>query len=200
MEKGLSSLLGDSGTGDNSFRNIHPFGLLERTCSFEIISSGTNEILARTIHEDYVKKQMLKGETDKTNPSMVTWEMLPESLKESNRDQAEHLNIKLKLLNCGIEPAVQWDEPDFVFNKDEVEELAVLEHRRWVENRESHGWKYGEGKKDIERKTSPYIVPWEKLDEDIRELDRDTIRNIPRLLNRAGFRIYRIKGERSNVQ
>ena len=68
-----------------------------------------------------------------------------------------------------------------MFIPGEIEELAKAEHARWMAERTADGWTYGTNK-DAVAKTSPYLVPWEKLTEEIRELDRDTVRRIPRML------------------
>ena len=70
-----------------------------------------------------------------------------------------------------------------------VELLAMFEHKEWVRERVSSGWLYGETK-NIEMKTSPYLVPYAELSEEIKDLDRDTIRNIPELLRRIGMAAY----------
>ena len=59
----------------------------------------------------------------------------------------------------------------------------------WVQERLASGWILGEIK-DEHKKTSPYLVPYGELSEEIKELDRDTIRNIPNLLDKIGMAIY----------
>jgi len=51
-------------------------------------------------------------------------------------------------------------------------------------------WTYGE-KKDVEKKNSPYLVPYEELSESIKELDRDTVRHIPGLLDMIGMGVFK---------
>jgi len=46
---------------------------------------------------------------------------------------------------------------------------------------------------NIKKKTSPYLVPWEQLSPEIQNLDKDTVINIPLLLAKAGFKVYRTK-------
>lgn len=41
--------------------------------------------------------------------------------------------------------------------------------------------------KDAARKITPYLVPYDQLSEEIKEKDRDVIRNIPALLERIGM-------------
>jgi hypothetical protein len=66
---------------------------------------------------------------------------------------------------------------------------AIL-HDAWMAERKASGWT--EGKiTDAEKKTTPYLVPYAKLPEDIKQLYRDAIRNIPALLGRIGMAVYK---------
>ena len=76
------------------------------------------------------------------------------------------------------------------FTEDEVEILAEMEHQRWNSDRLLDGWVLGE-KKDVEKKTSPYLVPWSELTHDVKEQDRQMVRNIPELLAKVGLEIHR---------
>ena len=49
----------------------------------------------------------------------------------------------------------------------------------------------GRGEKNLEAKTSPYIVEWESLPDHVQEWDREAVRNIPKLLAENGERIRR---------
>ena len=53
------------------------------------------------------------------------------------------------------------------------------------------GWVYGE-KKDVEKKISPYLVPWDELTDDVKEWDRQPVRELPKVLAGAKFEIYRL--------
>ena len=112
---------------------------------------------------------------------MRPWEELVESDKEANRDQADHMAVKLRAVNCEAIPqnqlqgreAAQWSE-------DEIETLAKMEHQRWNANRWLDGWRLGP--RDNAKKIHHNLVPWEELPENIREYDRVPARNIPQLL------------------
>ena len=67
------------------------------------------------------------------------------------------------------------------FTASEVECLAILEHRRWLRERQKAGWRYGSSK-DVEHKRSPYLVPWEELPDRAKEWNRSAVRSIPSLL------------------
>lgn len=189
-ETGLALLL--RSTESSSFDNLHAFGLVERTCQPELVLGGTHEILARAIHESYVRHQQELGETSETNPSLVSWEELPEDLKESNRCQADHIVVKLKAVGCGIAPLTDWDAERFQFTPEEVERMAQMEHERFVAERLRAGWVYAPGSQSVERKTSPVLVPWAELSECEKEKDRVMVRELPRFLARAGLQVYRL--------
>ena len=67
------------------------------------------------------------------------------------------------------------------FSASEVECLAILEHRRWLRERQKAGWRYGTAK-DVERRRSPYMVPWEELPDRAKKWNRSAVRSIPSLL------------------
>jgi hypothetical protein len=177
------------------FGNLHAFGLLDRTCRPDLLFAGNVEKLARTIHEVYVLQQKGKGVLRETNPSMVDWDELPDSLKKSNRQQARDIDRKLKAVECRIVPLTDWSAELVEFTQKEVEIMAEMEHDRWCEERLRSGWSYAPGPKDIPKKTSPHLIIWEGLSEEIKEYDRNTVREMPAYLARAGYRIFRVKGD-----
>jgi hypothetical protein len=191
LDAGLSKLLQESGAAGAGQGNIHAFPLLERTCVPGFIWGGsTNEILARSIHEDYVRNALKRGDTPQSNSSIVPWEALRPNLKESNRNQAEYITVKLRQFGYDFDMATDWDRPLMEFPPAEVEEMAKLEHTRFVEERVRDGWKLGPDKDDV-KKISPTLIPWDDLSEVEKDKDREPVRNIPALLARAGFTVYR---------
>ncbi len=194
-DAGLATLLLERDEIDNSFAQLHAFGLLERACQPDLVLGGTYEILARAIHEDYRRKQREIGIAPQINSSIVPWSELPEHLKESNRRQADNIGVKLKAVGCYLEPLTDWDAGLFEFTPEEVELMAKIEHERWVSERRRTGWKYAPGEKNIKKRTSPHLIAWDKLSEEIRELDRNTVRELPSFLYKADFQICRLKKE-----
>jgi hypothetical protein len=137
----------------------------------------TYEILARAIHQEYIIARMKAGIP--ADPSLVRWEQVPESLKESNRRQADTIGLKLDRFRCIIDPLRDWDAPVFEFSPEEVEDLARLEHARWLSERQMGGWRFDPLRKDLSRKATPALVPWEQLPEDAKRVTRESIRNLP---------------------
>ncbi len=192
---GLGTLV-RGGDDEVAYGDLSVFGLVDLVCRPDVLLEGQNEVLARAIHEDYVRRQREGGETPETNPSMVEWERLPDPLRESNRRQAADIGRKLTAVGCDVEPLIDWDAPPLAFAPDEVELLAVMEHDRWWEERAVGGWTLGA--KDVERKTSPYLVPYGDLPEEIKDYDRDTVRAMPAFLAAVGFAVVRLGREASH--
>lgn len=148
------------------------------------MSGGWVEPIARAIHERWRREQIRAG---KPAPS---WEELDDSRKESSRANARDIAVKLQLVGCDIGPRQEREASDFAFNSEEVETLAAAEHSRWMRERIAAGWTAGD--KDVTRKTTPYLVPYEELPADIAEYDRILVREIPRLLASVGLQIVRM--------
>ena len=189
-EAGLAGLIQG---GSHGTARLYGFGLLDRVLEPEPLLLGTHEVLARVIHEEYRRYQTEKEDTPETNPALVPWEKLPETLKDSNRRQADYLGVKLREIGCYIVPMIDWNAEPVKFTPDEIELMAKMEHNDWVEERQQDGWKYAPGPKDIKRKKSPFLVPWEELPEEEKEKDRNPVRQMPNFLAKAGFQIYRIE-------
>jgi len=63
-----------------------------------------------------------------------------------------------------------------------------LEHARWRQEKISEGWKFGPDK-DNDLKTNPNLVPWEDLRREGINKNKKFIRDLPKVLARAGFQI-----------
>lgn len=148
---------------------------------------GNLEKLAVAIHDLY-NQQQLERHPDKplAHPEFSD---LPDSLKYSNLRQARSIAKKLDLMGWEIRPEGSDGELITEISDEVVETLAIFEHDEWVRERLGYGWTYGEIK-DNDNKISPYLVPYDELSEEIKNLDRDTIRNIPALLGMIGMAAY----------
>ncbi|HEY7471453.1 MAG TPA: NAD-binding protein [Gemmatimonadota bacterium] len=188
-EAGLASLLG--GRAGAGFADLHAFGLLDRTCKPELVLAGSLETLARALHERYRREAAERGETSATNPSMAAWAELPDHLKESNRHLAASLREELAAGGFEIAPERDWRAEPRRFTESEIEVLARLEHDRWMAERLRDGWRWTDGAKDIGRRRSPDLVPWEDLTEAAKEKDRVIFRVLPELLGEADYALRR---------
>ena len=144
------------------------------------------EAAAQVAHARYVED----NKHVRMDPAMLPWEELSEGLKESNRQQVGAAERTLRAAGYGIRKAKgQVTGPKF--KPGEVELMAEMEHGRWNAERLLDGWQYG-SKRDVERKVSPYLVPWTELPEEIRNYDRKAVRDLPNVLATAGLEVYRL--------
>ena len=192
-DAGLATLLRGGRDSGDAFENLHAFGLLDRICTVDVVLGGTHETLACATHEEYIRHQRQLGHTSETNPVLVPWDSLPESVKESNRRQVDHIGTKLKAVGYGIAPLTDWDAASFEFTPQEVQLMAQMEHERWSEELFLDGWTYAEGPKNPDKKTHPALVSWEALPETDKETNRTAVRELPAFLARAGLQVYRLK-------
>jgi hypothetical protein len=108
--------------------------------------------------------------------------------RASSLAQANDIPAKLRAIRCSIVPLDEMAS-DFAFTDEEVELLAAKEHVRWIAERRNAGWTLGP--KDVEKKFSPYLVPFGELEKEIADYDRMFVRGIPSLLKDAGYKAIR---------
>ncbi len=185
---GLATLL----QGPGSYPNIRPFGLLERTCTPDLVLGGTHELIAQGLHAAYLRERQESGVAMGSERALVPWELLPPDLQESNRQQVDHIGMRLRAAGYGIKPLTDWNASSFSFERQEVEIMAQHEHERWRKERLDQGWRFDPLLKDPKVKTHPDLVPWKELDDSAREKNRQAISVLPVLLARAGFQVYRL--------
>ena len=164
------------------------------------------EELARAAHDVY--RQGLRAR-EQANGALADYDDLPEELKEQNRDNVRDIRRKLEHLGYTMVPACSRGS-EFTFSENEVEELAEMEHRRWMRLKMRQGYHYGP-ERDEAKKLNPGLLPWRKmseeeiaetftlaeaaamdrepLDEKMKQRDRDLVRGIPRILAQARYTI-----------
>ena len=185
------TLAGDPKFLEDLRGRISVFEVIQEACMpANIRDDAFIEQLARSIHADYVAKSKARGETEAENKSMVRWDRLPKDLRDANVAQAAGIGAKLEAINAVVVPESA-EASDFSFTPEEVEGLAEMEHKRWMNERIAQGWSYGP-KRDNRRKIHPDLQEWDALDEGTREKDRDAVRAIPGILREAGYQILRL--------
>jgi hypothetical protein len=185
---GLVTLINSDYGQTDWTKHVNAFGMTNVICTPEVVVNEKLDTLAKEIHRGYVKKQLERGRSE-TDASIQPWHQLTPDLKDSNRQQADHIEVKLRAINCYSSHAGDGNQPILKFSDEEEEILARMEHSRWNAERFLAGWKLGP--KDVKNKLSPYLVDWKELPENIKEYDREAVRNIPDLLEKISKRIYR---------
>jgi hypothetical protein len=167
-----------------------PLGAEEPMASAATILEDRLDRLAKAIHNDYVQARIADGSHNPADLSHQEWSYLGQGFRNSNRAQADHMDVKLRAVHCRRVPRAEPEKKVTVFTPEEVEMLAEMEHARWCAERFLAGWTYGTPK-DKARKISPDLVPWAILPEPIREYDRQAVRRLPEHVGLLGEEIER---------
>lgn len=193
---GLAELVGASGGTDGRPRLV-TFGTEERALQFSALGNAPHEKFAAKLHEAYRNHRIASAKRKGFSPdevqklmsdtSMAAWENLAENLRESNRQLAAHLHIKLRAIGCEV---ASENDPRPAIGKltpEQIELLAELEHRRWAAERILAGWT--SGPIDKPRRITPYLGDWTTIPRDIQDYDRIFVQLIPELLATARLNI-----------
>lgn len=172
---------------------LHKFNMVAETHTEEAIIGSEIDKLAQYIHNDYFNKIKEAGKVNPEKESHREWEALSEDFKNQNRFQADHIQVKLRSINCEAVPVSDSrEEYDFTQDAELVELLSKMEHNRWAAHMAMNGWKYG-SVRDDKRKTHTDLIEYEKLSDDIKQYDRDTVLNMKNILSKMNLIIAKDK-------
>jgi len=168
--------------------SLHGFGGLDNVADPEMLLQERHDALARSIHDFYLEGRLEEGGRLGSRASMREWEDLPETFRDDNRLVADCYQLKLRDIGARL---VDGAGTPLRFDDAELEELSRAEHDRWMAAKLVGGWVYGPTRDDAAR-LHPDIVPYDDLSEAIKDLDREQIRVMTRLLGVAGRRAVRV--------
>ena len=155
----------------------------------EVLFQNSIEILAKEIHRQYLKTVK---DSEENLPANLPWEELSEEYRESNREQARNIKIKLQEAKCWFRPKSQKGRKIYSFEQEDLVLLAKLEHIRWCKEKRKNGWRFGKTRNDTNR-LHPDLVPWESLSPSSKKKDCDSVKNIPTIMANAGFEVYKLE-------
>lgn len=185
---GLAALFEDGDCTRGWLQYMRPFAMICQTCRIHTVVEDHLDILAKAIHEAYVKSEA--GESGVGgDPALQPWDKLVPTFRDSNRQQGDHIPVKLRAIGCRTaeegepEPAIE------TFSEKEIKLMARMEHERWNAERFLGGWTLG--KRDPVTRKSPYLVPWADLPLRIQKRDKDFVRNIPKYLEKVNLKVVR---------
>ncbi len=168
---------------------FHLFSLTRGAGGF---MSDVDDERARQFHDGYcarddeeVRRQPGRARAPANRP----WEALDETLRNANRMNADHFDVKMRAIGCRIVPHSAEVIPA-TLSPQEVELLAIMEHDRWWADRALDGWTPG-SPRDDRQKIHPNMVPYEALSEADKQKDRDNVNNMIEILRREGGIIVR---------
>ncbi len=201
----MSSLVGKAGFERSSLPpeaqlNLHVAGREFLSLAQQLELEGDAlEKLAEAAHDIYCEGKKRDGwskgqrdEAARTHPLLVSYAELGESDKEMNRVTVRNIPTKLASAGYIMVPA-RSDEPALEFSAEDLEELARLEHNLYVKAKSEQGFTLGEPSEENPRR-NPYLVEWDNLSEEIKEIDRDLVRGIPRILAKTGYAMVKLVG------
>lgn len=132
-------------------------GIFLKLVDTPLLDENLVERLAALVHRIY-------WECYPETPWPETFEELPEEFRESNRAFVRHLPIKLARLGYLMTPALEGEAP-LLFPERLRQQLAEMEHDRWMQEKIAFGWRYGPERDNI-NKIHPALLPWEPISEE----------------------------------
>lgn len=160
---------------------------------------AARELIAQSIHELYLDQNAAKVREKPDDKRFQPWKTLSTDDRESNYQQADNIAVKLRSVGlwfratksektAAIDAGRQMLEPF-------VEQLARAEHDRWVAEKRRQGWIAAANTEASSRrdhlKWHNCLFRWEELSNDVQDLDREPVRNIPRHLAAGGYEVFR---------
>ena len=187
-------------------RNIWSFNVLAKISELEYIIDKKPDKKAMAIHNHWLRTEIDKylEEVDKflesydkflketpgipvPKPTLEPWNLLPGEIRDDNRSVVDHINIKLRSFGQLTDPRHYGDpnesDINYSFLNDPVKltQLAEMEHRRWMANKNLCGWEYGE-KRDVKAKKHENMTDFEKLDKTVRDIDIRQIKELKEII------------------
>lgn len=167
------------------------FDVVKAACDPAVINDGLVERLARVVHDRYRRACLERGGEGIESPSMVAWDRLPATLRQSCRSQAEDVGHKLRSVGCTLAPRVAPGE-EHQFTDETIEVLAQMEQRRWMSERSTEGWTFGHSRNDVSLR-HPDLLPWDLLSSVAQNKNRDAMRELGSIVADAGLRIVQLR-------
>ena len=177
-------------------RNLFTFNILSKVAKLDDIINECLDRKAISVHHrwlklaisDYITNKVEFAINSKKNipepkPTLLPWHLLNEEIRDDNRSVVEHINVKLRSMGQLTDPAM-YDTPEkasidysFLLNSATVEQLAEMEHRRWMATKYLYGWDPGP-KRDQFLREHESLVDFSLLDPDTKIYDIDQIIHI----------------------
>ncbi len=189
-DDGLAQLIKRADGATDGFGNLQAFGFVERTCDPDLILGGPNEVLARALHTEYLDSRLTLGVGPDKDCAAVPWECVPENLKDSYRNSADHICLSLLAAGCTIEPLSCLDADRFVFTAEEEEQMASRLYELYVEDWGTSHTQCSPIFQLLETALTHPPVQWNQLPVEYRETYKDMVRSLPTFLAKSDFQVF----------
>ncbi len=186
--EGWSALADDlSGQSQGVYRVVHSFGLLQELCKQDALKQERLNAQACALHDAYLAANQ---PLNPAKASHKSWDELEWLFRQSNRNAADHIRVKLRTL--GLDWADTPSGTPMAFNPSAEEKvmLAKLEHCRWVVEKELFNSAPGE-KTDYDQKIHTCMVEWDTLSDTEKKKDIDQITALAEALRAGGYKIVK---------
>jgi RyR domain/TrkA-N domain len=152
--------------------------------------AALREPMAAELHWRYVTRQRTRKLSD--DPALQPWSALSPWLQRSNLAVVDDIPTKLAAVGLRLDETAgdgtAAELADLV--QSHIELLAELEHGRYTAERLLAGWT--SGVRDPARFLSPYLQPWAEVSDEVKEYDREAVRDIPAVLAAHGLGVRRL--------
>ena len=155
-----------------------------------LADSELRDHLAKLAHAQYRSQQ--PPERLERDPACAPWDRLLPVFRASNRAQADDIPNNLAMLGLRVERLDAGGRP-LRLNERQIQQLAEMEHGRYVFDRLEAGWRHGD--RDANRGRSPYFVPWSELTEAERYWDVSAVETIAGALQSFGYGVTELAPE-----
>lgn len=169
-------------------------------------------VLKTNIEKDNIMKNLIYTEVDSADSSIKFTSNLARHLYEayskyygvinpkpfdelepqerySNIRQAKSISKNLKIIGCKL--ALKTDKHEkYTMSDSELKDLGMYEHKDWYCEKITAGWSPGD-KKDEINLIHPSLVSWEQLDEESRQFNINTYKNLPTILEMVDLKIIK---------
>ncbi len=156
-------------------KNIFLINTFEESIRYIVKLDPEIEILAEDAHNRWRTKDEQGNYIEKNE-----YEIISGHFKQTNRNQVLDNYIRA-FIATGKKISTKRGR-SIVFSNKEMETLAMMEHRRWMIEKYSNGWRHGSTRKD-EFKIHNNLISWEKLPEAEKQKDYMTIELMINWLN-----------------
>jgi hypothetical protein len=194
-------------TNTEKFKKLYLFGNYEDVLTFDYVVNDQLEDRAKSIHKAYRKSKVAESKK-----KQGTWDQLSTFLKESNRNQLNHAEVKLMLMGLKAVPAGEvamngqkalTPQEYLAAAQEKLSLLGAAEHHRWNAFHFLKGWDILEeivdGKtKDTDKRLHACLVSYDDLKkieeitgEDYQKYDRDVVLELYQTMHMGGYKIVK---------
>jgi hypothetical protein len=189
-----------SGSSKSVTSNLYTIDILESVATEKNIMDEVIDYPAIAVHNrwllrainDYVnnveKNILQQQDIQAPKLTLLPWHLLNEETRDDNRSVIEHNFIKIRSMGQPADPD-HYIQPekikvDFSFLKDKqkVEQLAEMEHRRWMATKYYYDWDYNPNRED-EQKLHNNLIGFDQLNEGTQEYDIKQIEELEEVWN-----------------